>query len=113
MKTGLITGATGDVGTHLTREFAGKYKLRLSDKRPLKAKNFVKADVSKMADALKITKGVDADKCCVMCFSIAAVDPAMVPAIAQVPSPIRYALDAQRLAGRPLMLDPEIPKRRV
>lgn len=58
-------------------------------------------------------KGVDADKCCVMCFSIAAVDPAMVPAIAQVPSPIRYALDAQRLAGRPLMLDPEIPKRRV
>jgi uronate dehydrogenase len=60
MKTVLITGATGDVGTHLARELAGKYKLRLSDKRPLKAKNFVKADVSKMADALKITKGVDA-----------------------------------------------------
>ena len=60
MKTVLITGATGDVGTHLARELAGKYKLRLSDKRPLKAKNFIKADVSKMADALKITKGVDA-----------------------------------------------------
>jgi len=60
MKTVLITGATGDVGTHLAREFAGKYKLRLSDKRPLKAKNFVKADISKMADALRITKGVDA-----------------------------------------------------
>jgi uronate dehydrogenase len=60
MKTVLITGATGDVGTHLARELAGKYKLRLSDKRPLKAKNFVRADVSKMADALKITKGVDA-----------------------------------------------------
>ena len=60
MKTVLITGATGDVGTHLAREFAGKYKLRLSDKRPLKAKNFVKADISKMADAMKITKGVDA-----------------------------------------------------
>jgi len=60
MKTVLITGATGDVGTHLAREFAGKYKLRLSDRRPLKAKNFVKADISKMADALRITKGVDA-----------------------------------------------------
>jgi uronate dehydrogenase len=60
MKTVLITGATGDVGTHLAREFAGKYKLRLSDKRPIKAKNFVKADISKMADALRITKGVDA-----------------------------------------------------
>ena len=60
MKTVLITGATVDVGTHLARELAGKYKLRLSDKRPLKAKNFVKADISKMADALRITKGVDA-----------------------------------------------------
>lgn len=60
MKTVLITGATGDVGTHLSRELAAKYKLRLSDKRPLKTKNFVKADISKMADALRITKGVDA-----------------------------------------------------
>ncbi len=53
MKTVLITGATGDVGTHLARELAGKYKLRLSDKRPLKAKNFVKADISKMAEAMR------------------------------------------------------------
>src|SRR5262245_40463804 len=60
LKTVLITGATGDVGTHLSRELAGKYELRLSDKRPLKAKNFIKADISKMADALRITKGVDA-----------------------------------------------------
>jgi uronate dehydrogenase len=60
MKTVLITGATGDVGTHLARELAGKYKLRLSDKRPIKAKNFIKADISRMADALRITKGVDA-----------------------------------------------------
>jgi uronate dehydrogenase len=60
MKTVLITGATGDVGTHLARELAGKYKLRLSDKRPLKAKNFITADISKMADAMKITRGVDA-----------------------------------------------------
>lgn len=60
MKTVLITGATGDVGTHLARELAGKYKLRLSDKRPIKAKDFIKADISKMSDALRITKGVDA-----------------------------------------------------
>jgi uronate dehydrogenase len=63
MKTVLITGATGDVGTHLSRELAAKYKLRLSDRRPLKAakgQTFVRADISKMADALRITKGVDA-----------------------------------------------------
>ena len=63
MKTVLITGATGDVGTHLSRELAGKYKLRLSDRRPLKppkGQTFVKADIAKMADALRITKGVDA-----------------------------------------------------
>ena len=63
MKTVLITGATGDVGTHLRRELAGKYKLRLSDLRSLKknkSETFMKADISKMADALRITKGVDA-----------------------------------------------------
>jgi uronate dehydrogenase len=63
MKTVLITGATGDVGTHLRRELAGKYRLRVSDKRPLKknaGEQFVKADITKMADALRITKGVDA-----------------------------------------------------
>ena len=63
MKTVLITGATGDVGTHLRRELAGKYRLRLSDVRPLKtnkSETLVRADISKMADALRITKGVDA-----------------------------------------------------
>jgi uronate dehydrogenase len=63
MKTVLITGAAGDVASYLRRELAGKYKLRLSDKRnlkPSKGEKFVKADISKMADALKITKGVDA-----------------------------------------------------
>src|SRR6185503_10806557 len=59
MKTVLITGAAGDVGAHLRRELAGKYTLRLSDKRdlkPAKGEKFIKADISKMADALKITK---------------------------------------------------------
>jgi uronate dehydrogenase len=63
MKTVLITGAAGDVGRHLRRELAGRYRLRLSDKRPLKkGKNeqFMRADISKMPDALRITKGVDA-----------------------------------------------------
>jgi len=63
MKTILITGAAGDVGTHLRRELAGKYRLRLSDKRVLKkgkGEQFMRADISRMAEALRITKGVDA-----------------------------------------------------
>ncbi len=63
MKTVLITGAAGDIGTHLSRELAGRYTLRLSDRRPLKpprGQTFVRADISKMADALRITRGVDA-----------------------------------------------------
>jgi uronate dehydrogenase len=64
MKTILITGAAGDVGTHLRRELAGKYRIRASDLRDLKVKfkaqQFMRADISKFADALRITKGVDA-----------------------------------------------------
>jgi uronate dehydrogenase len=64
VKTILITGAAGDVGTHLRRELAGKYILRVSDLRPLKKINreerFLRADISNMAHALRITRGVDA-----------------------------------------------------
>jgi len=64
MKTILITGASGDVGTHLRRELAGKYVLKVSDLRPLKKINkeekFARADISQFSDALRITKGVDA-----------------------------------------------------
>lgn len=64
MKTVLITGAAGDVGTHLRRELAGKYTLRLSDLKPVKnlsaAETFVRGDVAKMPDMLRVTKGVDA-----------------------------------------------------
>jgi uronate dehydrogenase len=62
-KTILITGAAGDVGTHLRRELAAKYRIRASDLRSLKKvkdETFVRADISKMADCLRITKGVDA-----------------------------------------------------
>lgn len=64
VKTVLLTGASGDVGTHLRRELAGRYQWRLSDLRPLAKKSrgetFAKADLSRMADCLRITKGVDA-----------------------------------------------------
>ena len=64
MKTILITGAAGDIGTHLRRELAGKYALRLSDIRPIKkltaGETSARADIARLADALRITKGVDA-----------------------------------------------------
>ena len=64
MKTVLITGASGDVGTHLRRELAGRYKVRLSDLRPLQDKKreeqFMQADISEMSHAKRITRGVDA-----------------------------------------------------
>lgn len=60
----LITGAAGDVGGHLRRELAGRYDLRLSDVRPLpgraRGERFARADITKLKDALRITKGVDA-----------------------------------------------------
>ena len=64
MKTILTTGAAGRIGTFLRPELAGKYKLRLSDIQPIRDlkpnETFIRADISKMADALRITKGVDA-----------------------------------------------------
>lgn len=63
MKTILITGAAGDVGTHLRRELAGQYTIRASDLRPFKkmpGESTMRADISNLRDALRITKGVDA-----------------------------------------------------
>ena len=63
MKSILITGAAGDVGTHLRRELAGRYQIRASDLRPFKKfgkESSARADISKMSDARRITKGVDA-----------------------------------------------------
>jgi uronate dehydrogenase len=64
MKTILITGAAGGIGTHLRRELAGKYTLRLSDIRPVKkpaaGETSVRGDIGRLTDMLRVTKGVDA-----------------------------------------------------
>ena len=63
MKTILITGAGGGVGTFLRKELAGKYTLRLSDYRKLKpgaGETFVQGDIANMDDMLRATEGVDA-----------------------------------------------------
>jgi uronate dehydrogenase len=64
VKAILITGAAGDVGTHLRNELAGRYVLRLSDIRPIKklaqSETFVRGDVGRLPDMLRVSKGVDA-----------------------------------------------------
>jgi uronate dehydrogenase len=64
MKTVLITGAAGDVATHLRRELAGRYKLRLSDRKPVTGlapgEEFIAADISVMEGLDKVVRGVDA-----------------------------------------------------
>jgi uronate dehydrogenase len=64
MKRVLLTGAAGDVGGHLRRELAGRYELRLSDRKPVgklaAGESFVKGDVRRLADMLAATRGVDA-----------------------------------------------------
>ncbi|HET6282451.1 MAG TPA: NAD(P)-dependent oxidoreductase [Polyangia bacterium] len=64
MKTILVTGATGDIGGHLRRELAGQFALRLSDRRPIRdlgpGETFVRADLTKLGDMVKATRGVDA-----------------------------------------------------
>jgi uronate dehydrogenase len=64
LKTLLMTGAGGSVGSQLRGELAGKYLLRLSDLKPIKrlapGETFVSGDVAKLADMKRITKGVDA-----------------------------------------------------
>jgi uronate dehydrogenase len=60
----LITGAAGGVGGHLRRELGGRYDLRLSDLRPIPdlgaRERFTKANIARLPDALRITRGVDA-----------------------------------------------------
>ena len=64
MKTILITGAGGGVGTLLRRELAGKYTLRLSDIRPIEKlgpnETFAEGDIADGEAMLRVTEGVDA-----------------------------------------------------
>ena len=64
MKTLLITGAAGDVASHLRRELAGRYKLRLSDIKPMTnlaaGEEFMRADIASMEELAHVTRGVDA-----------------------------------------------------
>jgi len=64
LKTILITGAAGRIGSFLRPELAGKYKLRLSDIKSVgklaPGETFVRADVRKFADMMRATRGVDA-----------------------------------------------------
>lgn len=64
MKTVLLTGAAGSVGSMLRPELNGKYQLRLSDIRAIKKlmpdESFVPGDVGRLTDMVRITKGVDA-----------------------------------------------------
>ena len=64
MKTLLITGAAGRIGSFVRPELRGKYRLRLSDLKPIRdlgpGESFMRADLSKLGDMLRVTKGVDA-----------------------------------------------------
>lgn len=64
MKTLLVTGAAGRIGTFLRPELQGTYKLRLSDLVPIRdlrpGESFVKADITSIEDMLRVTQGVDA-----------------------------------------------------
>ena len=64
MKTILMTGAAGRIGTFLRPELAGKYELRLSDVVAIESlragETFVRADISNLAEMMELTKGVDA-----------------------------------------------------
>ena len=64
MKTILITGAAGEVGGHLRRELAGRYQLRLSDRRPVTglspSERFRRGELARLADVVRVSKGVDA-----------------------------------------------------
>jgi uronate dehydrogenase len=64
MKTLLMTGAAGRIGTFLRAELAGKYRLRLSDIKPIRklhaGETFMRTDMTKLSSMLRATKGVDA-----------------------------------------------------
>jgi uronate dehydrogenase len=63
MKTILMTGAAGGIGTYLRPELKGKYALRLSDREPIgnlgDGESFVPADLTDLDALRKAVEGVD------------------------------------------------------
>ena len=63
MKTILITGAAGSIGTYLRPELKGKYSLRLSDCKIVntidKGESFMKADLTDLNSLCATVEGVD------------------------------------------------------
>ena len=63
-KNVLITGAAGAIGSFLRKELGARYALTLSDLKSITDlalhEKFMQADISRMKDALAITKGIDA-----------------------------------------------------
>jgi uronate dehydrogenase len=63
MKSILLTGAAGSIGTFLRKEFADRYRLRLSDLRAISGlsatETFMAGDCASLDDMLRITDGVD------------------------------------------------------
>ena len=63
MRTILLTGAGGGIGTFMRAELKGRYKLRLSDRGPLAEcgpdEEFVQADLTDMDATRKAVAGVD------------------------------------------------------
>jgi uronate dehydrogenase len=64
VKTLLVTGAAGNVASCLRPELAGRYRLRLSDIRPVADlgpdEDYVAGDISSLEEMLAATRGVDA-----------------------------------------------------
>ena len=65
MKTLLMTGAAGRIGSFLRTELAGKYQLRLSDITPIRdvrdGETFTQADISNLPEMMELTKGKGLD----------------------------------------------------
>ena len=63
MKTILMTGAAGSIGTFLRPELAGKYALRLSDRVPITdlrdGETFMQADLTDFDAVRELSQGVD------------------------------------------------------
>ncbi len=63
MKTILMTGATGGIGTFLRTELRGKYKFRLTDREPItdvhEGETFTQADITDFEAIHRLSQGVD------------------------------------------------------